>query len=393
MLRILFFLLAIFSAAPASASSAAGGDGPVLDAAVHDLCGKRVALLGEAEHGDGRTAAFKAALVPVLVRKCGFSAVFFEASHYDFLELMRRARAHEPVTAEMVASSIGGIWKFDRELAPLIPFLAEEAEAGRLTLGGLDDQLGSAGAFYSLDAMPAELASYLLGPRRSQCEAAMKRRIHQDYPNDSPYSEAERDRIRTCLGDIASALAADRTGNPARRETRLEMVANFNRQIDRDLAGASHYTHERDRSMWLNFRWLAERLPPRAKIIVWAHNVHVAKDATATPDYAGSRNLGSFVREAYGGRAFVLGFTAAGGSYRIGARGSATGAIPQAPAGSLEARAMAGAISDAIYLDRRRLAAMGPLPGLADMHKPLTMRWSDAFDALVVFREERPTAR
>src|SRR4051812_41972499 len=131
---------------------------PALRAAERDLCGRQVVLLGEnGFHGDGKTVAFKAALVRRLVTRCGFRAVFFESSHYDFIAVQRAVRQGEPVTEGMISSAIGGIWNKDRELAPLMPFLARQARAGRVVPGGLDDQLGSAGAFYSLEAMPGEL--------------------------------------------------------------------------------------------------------------------------------------------------------------------------------------------------------------------------------------------
>ena len=70
--------------------------------------------------------------------------------------------------------------------------------------------------------------------------------------------------------------------------------------------------------MFLNLRWLAARLPFHPKIIIWAANAHVAKDTRVAPPFAGGRNLGSYVREAYGSRAFALGFTAASGSLPLG---------------------------------------------------------------------------
>jgi erythromycin esterase-like protein len=38
------------------------------------------------------------------------------------------------------------------------------------------------------------------------------------------------------------------------------------------------FLREKDRSMYLNFRWLLSRLPGHSKVIVWAATTHVAKD-------------------------------------------------------------------------------------------------------------------
>lgn len=169
-----FASLALLVAIPASAQSDYAS---ALDAATRDLCERRVALLGEgATHGDGATLAFKAELVQRLVTQCGYRALFFEGSHYDFLAFERALR-HNDATQEMLGSAIGGLWRHDREVASLVPFLFERARAGQLMLGGIDNNLGSAGAFYSLDVMPGELAEYLAPERRTMCREAMRRRI------------------------------------------------------------------------------------------------------------------------------------------------------------------------------------------------------------------------
>ena len=155
---------------------------PTMAAAVRDACRSDVALLGEGSgHGDGRTLAFKAALVPRLVDECGFNAVLFEGSNYDFLELQRRLRRGQPVTRAMVASSIGGIWNRYEEMQPLITWLHQRLVTGRLRLGGIDDQLGSAGAFYSISEMPTELTGLLNGARAGKCRETLRRRIYGEY--------------------------------------------------------------------------------------------------------------------------------------------------------------------------------------------------------------------
>ncbi|MFN5784092.1 MAG: hypothetical protein ACK442_13655 [Novosphingobium sp.] len=68
-------------------------DGPALAAATKALCSRRIALLGEANHGDARTEQFKIALIERLVERCGFTAVVFEASFYEFVALERARRA------------------------------------------------------------------------------------------------------------------------------------------------------------------------------------------------------------------------------------------------------------------------------------------------------------
>jgi erythromycin esterase-like protein len=352
-----------------------------MDAAVRDLCHRQVAMLGEASHGDGATFAFKAALIPRLVTECGYSAVLFEASHYDFVELMRRLRAGEPATSAMLSSAIGGIRNRYAELTPLIGFLFDEARAGRLTLGGLDDQLGSAGAFYSNDRLPDELSALLPAARGAECREMFRGRIYRGTPRDPAALAAHSNAMRACLLE----MRARARGNALR----LQLIRNIEWLVSRDGLDAGAMSRGRDRSMFLNLRWYTARLGRRAKLIIWAHNAHIAHNATAYPGFAQGGNLGSFVHRAYGRRAFALGFSAYGGGWQRLPFMQAAQPIPEAPAGSLEARALEGSEADAVYRNADWLSRLGRVPGRPYHYEFAPFDWARAFDGIVVFRAER----
>ncbi|MBS0295991.1 MAG: erythromycin esterase family protein [Proteobacteria bacterium] len=378
--------LMLATGAPAApATPEAPGFEHALEAATRDLCGRQVAMLGEnGFHGDGETVAFKAALIQRLVTRCHFDAVYFEASHYDFLELAGLRRAGKPVTADKVSSAIGWIWNHDAEIQPLIEFLAREANGGRVSLGGLDDQLGSRGEFYSLEQMPRELADYLPEPRRAACQARLHQRIFYDYPQASPHGPADLAPLQACVAEIRSAVAA-RPASRERDETQ-QLVANIERCLERDFVKGDDYVRGRDRSMAMNFRWLLAQAP-RQKVIVWAATAHLAKDS-----YKGHPTIGSEIVQAYGPRAFVLGFSAGGGRYRYSRDKSPE--IPSAPAGSLEAQALKGVKDGASYVGPARLKRMGVVQAAPFEHGALSARdWSEVMDGVVVFQAERPPHR
>jgi erythromycin esterase-like protein len=374
---------------PATEAAAARAEDRAIDKAAADLCDKDVALLGESDHGDGHTVAFKAELVRRLVIRCRFNAIFFEASHYDLLALARKQRAGERISAEDVAASIGLLWKLDTEMKPLIAWMADEANKKRVYLGGLDDQLGSAGAPYSMDRMPLDMAGLLSPPEREQCADLLARRIRSDFPASSPYSPQKREAIETCLASMRRALAA---GAPTPvRDEQAEMVATIARAVSRDFGDDAKYAAARDRSMYSAFHWLSARLQRPRKVIVWAASSHVAKLPAAPGRYQGEPNFGSLLRADYGRRSFALGFSAAGGSYRKSPRSAVTPPVPSAAPDSLERRALAGTAIR--YLDERELARLGPSAAGFFFHAPLVLAWSTVFDGAVVFEEERPTGR
>ncbi len=372
------------AAAPVTAS--AQPRDPAMDAAVRDLCHRQVAMLGEASHGDGATFAFKTALIRRLVDECGFSAVLFESSHYDFLELMRRLRVREEATPAMLSSAIGGIWNRYAELTPLIRFLFERAQAGRLTLGGLDDQLGVAGAFFSNDEMPLRLTATLPPARREACRMILHRLLYWQYGDAVHHDRAEVDRIRACVADMTVAVA--RGGAVDERATQLQMIANMQRALARSFLEAGELNRGRDRSMFLNLRWFAARLGPRAKIIIWANSAHIARDASTSASFPAGGNLGAFVHRAYGRRAFALGFSAFGGAWRsVFSRGDEP--IAPAPRDALEGLAMAGTARDIVYRDGAWLARIGRVPGRPFFYRYAPADWARVFDGMIVFRAER----
>lgn len=373
--------------AASSAAPADAGDEGALTAVTLDLCNRQIVMVGEsATHGDGHTEAFKVELVERLVNECGFDSVFFESNHDEFINIARRLRTGQAVSVDQVYSAVGGLWKFDQEFQPLVPFLLTKAQAGQISLGGIDDQVGQAGQDYANVEMITELTDFLPQQQRQSCSLALHRRIYSDYTETAPYSKADRSQIATCLSDIQRAIAANRTTDPAAREERQEMVSAVERWISRDFTSDANGIVARDRSMFQNFEWLRRQQPRRRKVILWAATVHIAKQGDPTwADHTGT-NFGSFVHQEYGARAFSLGFSALTGSYRQGRRD--VHELPAAPPDSLEAHTLRES-ADAVYVGSAQLATMGNVPGAIFRHFYQTLPWTNFLDGVVVFREER----
>ncbi len=349
-------------------------------------------MVGEsATHGDGHTLAFKVALVERLIDQCGFDGVFFEASHYEFIDLNRRLRMRQTVTAAEVSSAIGGLWKFNQEFQPLPPFLLAKAQSGKVFLGGIDDQLGQLGQDYANVEMVAELSGLLPPEDRQACSLALHKRIFSDYSDSSPYSQSDRAQIETCLAEMDRANAPEKAADLKEREERQEMISAGQRWVSRDFSSDTEYMVNRDRSMFQNFKWLVSQNPKRHKIIIWAATVHIAKQADPTwGDHTGT-NFGSFVHQKYGSHAFALGFSALTGSYRQ--PGTGVQEIPSVPTGSVETKTLQGNQYGAVYVGPEQLAAIGTAPGAFFRHSWQTLTWPNFLDGVVVFREEHPPTR
>jgi erythromycin esterase-like protein len=115
--------------------------------------------------------------------------------------------------------------------------------------------------------------------------------------------------------------------------------------------------NDRDRSMYLNFRWLLSRLPGHSKVIVWAATTHVAKNRGGIDGDEGVVPLGSYIRRDFKRRAFTLGFSAYSGGYAF--VGQPVRQLSVAPGDSLEGKAFGARDSDTVYLSLRELRKFG----------------------------------
>lgn len=376
---------------PATRAAESSQEAAALAAATQTLCDRKLVLLGEnGFHGDGRTSGFKADLVRRLVSECGFDAVVFESSLFDFTA-MNRAMRRGDAYPEMLPSAVGGLWNRNREVQDLLAFLFTKAREGRVTLAGMDDQLGARGAFYSLEAMPTELAGLLPLGRRDDCVARLRQRTLWRYTAAEPYDESHRAALRLCLSEIGASLETVRLDDERDRVDLRVMIAGFGRALERDFVDPHQSAATRDRAMAGNVEAIVAALPPEAKVVVWAANIHVANDASATETFRDQPNMGALLRRRFGEDVFAVGFTAAGGAFR---HVSGTDrAIEPATPDMLEARALGASPEQVVWIDTALLASQLPSGGrlFDDPLKPVV--WSQAFDAVLVFRAERPPYR
>ena len=388
--RILAAIAVAFAACNATtangsgaATTAAGQTGNALDALVHDVCKKDIVLLGEdANHGSGRTFAVKTQLVRRLVEQCHFDAVVFESQVYDFIDL-QHAFDRKTATAEQVGAAIGGLWSKASASKPLVDYLFRQARTGRVTLAGIDPQIGGATQLYTQQQLPAVLARHLAGSSRTACEAELARLTNWQYDDTTRYDDATRTRLRACLTEIRAAI----TEQSASREM-LEaehMASNLLRYLD--MASGNEFD-VRDRAMFDNLEWQIARLPKGTKVLVWCASVHAAK--AAMPDTEGTP-MGRYIHDAYSDRAAAIGFSARSGSF--GRPGKTPTVLDTTAQESLESRVFAsdGNTDDFRYVDQAKLARFGAITARAlNYRQPQAANWATLLDGVVVLREEQP---
>ncbi len=112
----------------------------------------------------------------------------------------------------------------------------------------------------------------------------------------------------------------------------------------------------RDQSMATNVKWIADH-NPTAKIVLWAHNGHVAFGG-----WPGNEPMGAALRKMFGDQMVVFGFAFNQGSFQAWEPGKNLRdfTVPAAPAGSLDATLAATGIP-LFALDLRTAPKRGPV--------------------------------
>lgn len=351
------------------------------------VCDRRVVLLGELpEHGEARGFGVKARIVERLVTRCGFRAVLFEAGSYDFFGLERAiATTRAPLGAARadslelaLARAIGGLW-WTRELADWRRWLVREAVAGRVAIGGLDDQ-PSATAAYARATLPGRVGAALPPSHAAECRKAVTRYFSWGYTPALPYDSTERTRLADCGRRAADRATAARSSTGQLTPDQV-MLADLASYFAREATGSP----DRDRVMEQHVAWWAARLPRDAKIVVWTASTHAARAPGAHPVLPlGVPPLGARLAERWGDRLAVIGFTALRGQWSRA--GQPSQPLAPLPPHALEARAL-GDAAGWVYLDRAALRSLGAVPSRL-FGEVKTVDWSNAFDGVLVIRDE-----
>ncbi|MCS6626370.1 erythromycin esterase family protein [Roseibacterium beibuensis] len=413
--------LAVFAAEPARALPETGalalpfvsltsGDFPDLEPLRARLAGARVVQLGESGHGAAEYSMAKTRLVRFLHEEMGFDVLALESDPY-LCAMADRAAASATPEATLTSCAFG-VWH-TREVLELFAYVRSTRETGRpLLIAGYDVQPigpGKAGrpgylaeVVGAIDPEAAEMARaldaefleiYGLGgsvrrTRLRENRAELLAR-YDDLYRFLVRNEAELLERHAGADDASAPLLAQQIAWSAMQYIRLQTAPD-----------AVAYGEERDWGMARNLIFTAERMHPGRKVIVWAHNAHVAYgnhrvDLTGIDEPAAvGRGAGTWLQRHFGPDLFTVGLYAASGSMTRNDREIVT-VSPVRP-GSLEAQSIPAGAAGMLYVapsvvgqdpfwDRPTTAKYW---GAADV--PMTLR--DQYDAVLLLGSVSPPA-
>jgi erythromycin esterase-like protein len=286
-------------------------------------------LIGEASHGTHEFYRTRAELTKALILKKGFNAVAVEADWPDAYRANRWVR--HASTETDAAAALGDFVRFPRWMwrnQDVVSFLtwlrdhnAPRSADARVGFYGLD--------LYSLHASITAVLAYL---QKVDPDAAGRARYRygcfEDFAEDTQaYGYAATIGLsKSCEDDVVTQLtelrrrAADYASRDGRiaadeyffAEQNARLIRNAEEYYRSMFRGRDESWNLRDTHMVETLEALRaqiERTSGASRIVVWAHNSHLG-DARATQmGVRGELNVGQLVREKYGARARLIGFT------------------------------------------------------------------------------------
>jgi len=260
---------------------------------------KRVVQLGESGHGVAEFNWIKVRLVKYLHQELGFDVIAFESSLSGCDVADRRVGIDSPL--EVMRQCIFGVWHTE-ETIELFEYLDRVRKAGKpLTLAGFDVQNSGA----ARPQVGARLAAYAeeveegLGKEITRVEA---RFVQGLSPEEARVLVDRYKRLADGVARKRDHLVAN-----GKRPGEIELVIQEARsriRFARQMSSPSvDSTAIRDEGMADNLDFLLDKVFPGRKVIVWAHNFHIAKEsAPGRP-----RAMGTWVAERRGAETYTIG--------------------------------------------------------------------------------------
>lgn len=259
------------------------------------LKNKRIVALGESSHGTEEYSEVKLKLIRYLHEKLGFNVLLFESPMMacSYVDLIKDSTA----ATELIQNSIQSVWH-TKTVAQLFNYI----KTSDLAFKGFDPQ-------YITSPYSSLLfsASFTDHPGIQNKLVQLEKRIADAFIQPKKYLSLK-DSFSIAWSQLADQFAQLKL-TPIQSwikqmiSTNITYYKNINKGNNRDILMAD------------NIIWLAEKLYPNEKLIVWAHNTHIDKTSSTQ-----NRIMGKLLAEHFNEQLYVIGLYMTNGTTALNNR-------------------------------------------------------------------------
>ena len=325
----------------------------------------RLVALGEATHGTREFFQLKHRMLEFLVSEMGFTVFGIEATMpeaFDVNEFVLTGKG-DP------ASALAGLyfWTWDtEEVLDMIRWMrnynSDPRHERKVKFYGFDAQFHVRAASAAL-AFVSRVDAELPAGTKEVLSSLANPLLTRSYDALAP---EKKEAAATAAQGLLNLLDQQKTDYVKRTSAGEWAVARQHAQVlaqylamnnPKDMLASSR---ARDRAMADNVRWVLEHEGPGTKMVIWAHNGHVATSTSADQEW-----MGYHLRKMYGSYMVIFGFAFNQGGFQAVEMPFGTGRlrafqVKPAPEGSLDAMLAASGLAVAA-IDLRALPKDGPV--------------------------------
>lgn len=350
------------------------------------LDNKRVVMLGEPDHGDSASFAIKVELVKYLHLNCGFNIFAIEADFFALNRAWTQATSSEEVLN--LSQYVYSFWAKDKSMQSLWGFFAERFESSSpLVVSGFDIRHSRRFASEIITDLEKIIEQYnIVVPEAfDQFQIILSELLNKEY--NHAVTGLERQTFFLCLTELQKLFKEQ-----VHRNSELEFWLQELKNLEYTAKNAWSFEY-RDIGMAKNIAWLLSKRYPNEKIIVWAHNYHIAKDSQEIADNSESfyeqintfpdTLMGDVLKQELGEDLYSLALISGGGQYNHKAYQANYEDITEVNVSdSSIGKHLNKVEGDILFLDLDQQESKFSMSGLAHNNE-LNLQWSKVFDGLI----------